>query len=364
MARRSDQKQYDFTVVGDFPGDIWMVTGPAEKVYDLKYGRNPGSTAAFYRDLRVKGCCIGNAEVLQAKKDPGYINIEDADRALRVTQRIREVFPGYASATVIKHDIPCGAGRGNSPYEAFENAWAGDPLSAFGGVVAISEAVDKETAQAIRAKPKVEWVIAPGYSDEAIDALGKRMRLMRVEPFENKHTGNRLEVRGVQGGYLVAEEYESKIDSRDFIEVKFGTPTDEDFEAALLNWAITGLTKSNAVVVGDSFRAYGIGAGHTSRVDSAMMALFKASGGEYPGSMAKVVQGERVAEGLVAASDAFWPFRDGPKMFRQAGVRGCIYPTGSDGDQEVFDEFEEGEMFVMIPRPEPGNKDVIERAFY
>lgn len=366
MARRSDQKQYDVTVKGDYPDSSGMITGPVQKIRDLKYARNPRTTAAFYRNEDASGPCLANARILDVtnnKKDPGYINIEDGSRALRLTRDLRKVFPGYVNGSVVKHEIPCGAGRAGSVYEAFENAWAGDPLSAYGGVVALSEEVDRKTAEAMAEKRLIEWVIAPSYAAEAIDVLSKTgIRLMEVGSFDVPVTGENLEVRDVDGGYLVGGKYETKIVSPEFIEVKIGSPEPEDFDAALLNWIVCGHTKSNSVVVGDAYKAHGIGAGQTSRVDAALIALYKASDRD----LGLVVDAVDWASdlNLVGASDAFWPFTDGPELLAKAGVRGCIYPTGSDRDQKVLDAFEDNGMFVMVPRPEPGNDEVIERAFY
>ena len=191
---------------------------------------------------------------------------------------------------------------------------------------------------------------------EAMDILGEtRIRLMEVDPFNTYQEGQELEVKRIRGGYLIGEQYRTKIVSPDFVEVKLGDPSNEDVWASILQWVIAGHTKSNAVVVGDGRRAYGIGSGQTSRVDAAHMALYKATkrGAEPQG-----------ARGLVAASDAFWPFPDGPALLAEAGVRGCIYPTGSNKDQEVLDEFAKHNMFVLIPRPDPNDPLKIERAFY
>jgi len=361
MPRRPDQLQYDVTTEGNYPKDADMITGPVSRVRDLKYGRNPGSTAAMYVHDGAAGPCITRAEIVRAQKDPGYINIEDGSRAIRLARSVYGVFPDNVSAAVIKHEIPCGAGRGDSPYEAFNRAWDGDPLSAFGGVVAISGMVDEETAEAIASKKLVEWVIAPGYTPEAMDALGKtRIRLMRCDPFDTELKIPGLEVRDIEGGYLVGQRYESNIVSPDMVEVKIGEPTDDDIDAALLNWIVCGQTKSNSVVVGDANRAHGIGSGQTSRVDAAHMALYKAAGRDF----GKLLGDEKWATGLVAASDAFWPFTDGPELLAKAGVRGCIYPTGSNRDEEVIEAFEENGMFVLIPRPDPDDPTRIERAFY
>jgi phosphoribosylaminoimidazolecarboxamide formyltransferase/IMP cyclohydrolase len=277
--------------------------------------------------------------------------------------KIKDVFPGYVSAAVVKHEMPCGAGRGSSPYEAFHNAWEGDPLSAFGGVIALSEVVDKETAELAAAKRLIEWIIAPGYTGEAMDVMNKTgIRLMKVDPFDKEFKGPKLEIRDVDGGYLVAERYDTKIVSPEFIEVKFGNPTKDDYDAALLNWVACGETKSNCVNVGDNYRVYGIGSGQPSRVDATFMALYKASGRDFE----KILGEKKWAKdlNLVAASDAFWPFTDGPEMLAKAGVRGCIYPTGSNRDDEVMGAFDRNGMFVMITRPEPGNKNKTERGFY
>jgi phosphoribosylaminoimidazolecarboxamide formyltransferase/IMP cyclohydrolase len=229
----------------------------------------------------------------------------------------------------------------------------------------LSQEVDKETAQAIASKKLIEWIIAPSYTGEAVDTIGKtNIRLMEVGPFNVPVTGPALEVRDVDGGYLVGERYKTKIISPDFIEVKFGEPTKDDFDAAILNWIICGHTKSNCIDLGDAYRAYGISAGFTSRVDAARWALFKASGLESLEEYVDKLRDKKWAGHLVFASDAFFPFPDGPEVLARAGVRGGIYPTGSNKDQEAFDAFEKNGMFVMITRPDPEDPSAIERCFY
>jgi phosphoribosylaminoimidazolecarboxamide formyltransferase/IMP cyclohydrolase len=198
--------------------------------------------------------------------------------------------------------------------------------------------------------------VAPGYEEEAMGIFeGKNVRLMKIEPFGKKFLGDPFEYKKLDGGVLVGEPWNSRIVSPEFVEVRAGSPTEDDVRAAMLQWLICGFTKSNAVVVGDSSRAFGIGSGQTSRIDAAFMALYKATArGKYPDG----------AKGLVAASDAFWPFPDGAEMLGKAGVKGCMYPLGSNKDQEVIDAFSEQGMFVLTPRPHPDRPTDIERAFY
>jgi phosphoribosylaminoimidazolecarboxamide formyltransferase/IMP cyclohydrolase len=366
MARREDQKQYDRTVAGDYPQEADMITGPVVKVLDLKYARNPGFTAAWYRNAGAEGPCLANANIIptKSKRDPGYINVEDLARALRLARDIKEAFPEYVAGDVIKHEIACGAGRADSPYEALMNAWAGDPLSAYGGVVSLSEEVDVKTAQALAERRPIEWVIAPGYSGDALDVLTKTtIRLMEVGPFDVPVKIPNLEVRDVDGGYLVGERYKTKIISPEFIEVLFGDPTKEDYDAAILNWIICGHTKSNSIVVGDAHRAYGIGAGQTKRVDAAQVALYKASGKKSFQEYAALCKGWAKEHGLVFDSDAFFPFPDGPEHLAYPGLRGGMYPTGSNKDEEGFEVFRKNGMFVMVPRPNPESPTDIERGF-
>lgn len=149
---RPDIQQYRIDVPEEFPGNFLEVTGPAVKLMSLRYARNPGDPAAFYRDQAVEGCCIANAEVVSKKMTPGFINLEDANMALRAAKKLYYVFPDTDSVCVVKHEIPCGLARGYSVTEALENAWYGDPLAAFGGVVALSGTVDRETAESLERK--------------------------------------------------------------------------------------------------------------------------------------------------------------------------------------------------------------------
>ena len=194
---------------------------------------------------------------------------------------------------------------------------------------------------------------------------------MSVDTFDNPYKGPRIDAKRLEGGWLVGQLYDSVITNPDYIETKIGDPTEEDYQAAILQWLIAGFTKSNAVVIGDTMKAHGIGGGRTKRVDSARLALYltaydrTATDSEAAMDEAWHMVGTHnaFAKGLVAASDAFWPFADGARLLERAGVRGCVYPTGSVRDNEVFEAFEAANMFVMIPRPKPGDNVTIERAF-
>lgn len=308
---------------GIFPPQLLLAF---EKVQDLRYGENPHQRGAFYRDPVVAGASVATARQL-AGKPLSYNNIYDLDTALQLVQEL-----GEPAAVIVKHGIPCGVGTGEAPREAYLHAREGDPVSAFGGVVALNRPVDRATAEAL-AETFLEAVIAPGFGEDALAALRqkKNVRLMEVgSPSPRVPAGSgggpvdaadSLDLRRVRGGLLVQER-----DAVDLVEaaLKVATsraPTEREWADLRLAWTVCRYVRSNAIVFARDRQVVGIGAGQMNRVEAVRLAA-RASG-------------ER-ARGAAMASEAFFPFPDALEVAIRAGVTAVIHPGGSIRDAEVI----------------------------
>ena len=288
------------------------------KYFDLRYGENPHQKAAFYGDYpRHDRPCIGNAQQLHGK-ELSYNNILDLDSALNLARE----FAGPA-CVVVKHNNPCGAAVSAKLVDAFNAAWDGDPLSAFGGIVAFNRPVDADTASALmdpKAKRFIECVIAPDYEPHALDALKKwkgNVRLLKTGDLTGGPQG--LDYRRVDGGLLV-QTRDYGADKPDAWKVATKrTPTEAEYAALHFAWFVCKHVKSNAIVLAKDTHVVGVGAGQMSRVVSVELAVKKA--------------GER-SKGSVLASDAFFPFPDNVHAAAAAGVTAIIQPGGSVKDKD------------------------------
>ncbi len=287
-----------------------------EKVQDLRYGENPHQRAAFYSDLGSTLYSVAAARKVQGK-ELSFNNILDLDAAWRLVTEL-----GEPACVIIKHTNPCGTGLGSSTLEACERAWAGDPVSAFGGIVAFNRKLEHGAAEKI-ASVFVEAVIAPGFEPDAREVLRKKpnLRVMDMETTGiHKVTG--FDQRRVMGG-LLAQQWDLHKLEREKCEVMTRRkPTDEEWKAMELAWTVAKHVKSNAIVFANSVQTVGVGAGQMSRVDAARIAVQKA---QLP------------LKGTAAASDAFFPFRDGLDEVAKAGAVAVIQPGGSIKDDEVID---------------------------
>ena len=286
-----------------------------EKVQDLRYGENSHQTAAFYRDADSSGLAVAGARKLSGK-ELSYNNILDLDAAWRIARELPSERP---AAVVIKHTNPCGAALGDSLRSAYVSARATDPVSAFGGIVALNRFVDGETATEL-ASTFLEAVLAPGFDDQAVTILSakKNLRLMQVDdPLPPNWEG--MNFCRVLGGLLVQDwDREGDVSFDVATERK---PSVEEQEALRFAWIISKHVKSNAIVIARQDALVGVGAGQMSRIDSCRLAVEKA---------------QSALEGTVAASDAFFPFRDGVDTLADAGVKAIIQPGGSIRDEEVI----------------------------
>jgi phosphoribosylaminoimidazolecarboxamide formyltransferase/IMP cyclohydrolase len=301
------------------------------RVQSLRYGENPDQPAAFYRASSSPAAGIPGLKQLHGK-ELSYNNILDLDGALLA---IGPFLGGELSAcAILKHTTPCGIAVGRSPAEAYRKALACDPVSAFGSTVVFSEPVTEVVAEEL-SKVFVECLVAPGYAPRALRILQQKQNIRILEPGVDGrigvHTGHvtpGLDLRGVIGGALVqgspapARPSELQKDGASVATVR--QPSAEEWEDLAFAWAAVQSVKSNAILLARDGAAVGIGAGQMSRVDAAHLAAHKARAAGF------------ALEGLVLASDAFFPFRDGVDAAADAGVTSIIQPGGSKRDSEAI----------------------------
>ena len=280
----------------------------------LRYGENPHQQAAFYVDRDPPRGTLAAFGQLQGK-ELSYNNIADADAAWECCRTFE-----VPACVIVKHSNPCGVAIADSPLMAYRNAFVTDPTSAFGGIIAFNRPLDGDTAEAV-ARQFVEVVIAPQYEDDALRVL-RTKRNVRLLVIENARELNRLEMKRVGGGMLV-----QTADDFDVAELRVVTkrePTASQMNDLVFACRVARFVKSNAIVFCSAGRTLGIGAGQMSRVDSTRIAAIKAKGAGLS------------LRGSVAASDAFFPFRDGLDVVANAGARAVIQPGGSVRDDEVI----------------------------
>jgi phosphoribosylaminoimidazolecarboxamide formyltransferase/IMP cyclohydrolase len=300
----------------DFPGQY---TRAFEKVLDLAYGENPHQRAALYAEVGARTHLMSMVSKLHGR-ELSFNNLLDLDSGRRLIEDFE-----LPAAAVIKHNNPCGVAVGSSAGEAFERALATDPQSAFGGVMCFNRRVDSELAERLHGM-FVEVVFAPGYEDGALEVLEQKPNVRLLENQERRRTPiAEHDVKRVRGGLLV-QDRDTGLEQREEMEVVTERkPSEEEWGELLFAMRVCKHVRSNAIVLAKDLGTIGIGAGQMSRVDSVRLAVDKAA-----------AAGREVA-GSVMASDAFFPFADGPQLAIDAGVRAVIQPGGSKRDQEVVD---------------------------
>ena len=296
----------------------------AARVRDLRYGENPHQAAALYSD---GAWGFGRARVLQGKA-LSFTNLLDLDAAARLALEFDE-----PAAAVVKHTNPCGVATAARLDEAYVKAREVDPLSAFGGIVGLNRALDAETARAV-AETFIECVVAPGVDDDAREVLARRKNLRLVTAdFSGGGDAARRDVRSILGAWLVQERdrvvecagpWAAGVEAAPGTVLRVVTtrrPTDAEWTALRFAWRVCAHVKSNTILFARADRTAAVGAGQMSRVDAVNVAKLKA-GGELAGT--------------VAASDAFFPFRDGLDAIAEAGATAIVQPGGSKRDAEVI----------------------------
>ena len=278
----------------------------------LRYGENPHQKASFYRKPLGSKFSIANATQLHGK-ELSYNNINDADAALQIVKEFTE-----PAAVAVKHMNPCGVGTGKDILAAYEKAFEADPVSIFGGIIALNREVDQSTAEKMH-EIFLEIIIAPSFTKEAIDILTskKNIRLLTIPFGGNEKPESKL--TSIEGGLLVQDRDEYSLEQATISYPTDRKPTDEEWEALKLGWKVVKHVKSNAIVVSDAQMTLGIGAGQMNRVGSAKIALEQA--------------GEK-AKGAALASDAFFPMDDTVEAAAKAGVTAIIQPGGSIKDED------------------------------
>ncbi len=298
-------------------------------VSPLRYGENPQQRGAAYRRLRAGATTTGVLDAEQlAGKELSFNNLLDADAAWNAVQ-------GFArpAVAIVKHTIPCGLAERDALSDAFDGALAGDPVSAFGGIVALNQSVDGETAERM-AKVFFEVVIAPGFTGEAMELLGKRkaLRLLRM-PVAMASAATDWDVRPISGGLLVQEPDAATDDPATWQVVTERAPNAQELDDLVFAWHVVRHVKSNAIVLARDRSVTGVGSGQPNRVESVRIAVAKAA--------------DRTA-GSVLASDAFFPFADGLEVATAAGVTAVVQPGGSVRDDEVIAAANRGGIAMLF----------------
>ncbi len=285
----------------------------------LRYGENPHQNAAFYTEANNSEASISSAKQIQGK-ELSFNNIADTDAALETVKQF-----SAPTCVIVKHANPCGVAQAANIKEAYELAFATDPESAFGGIIAFNQELDGETALAIVEKQFVEVIIAPSVSAEAIEAVTakKNVRLLECGQWTDTPS-QKYDYKRVNGGLLVQDADQGMITKDDLKVVTKVQPTEEQLDDLLFAWKVGKMVKSNAIIYAKNGQTIGVGAGQMSRVNSARIAAIKA---EHAGLEVK---------DSVMASDAFFPFRDGIDNAAGVGISAVIQPGGSMRDEEVI----------------------------
>jgi phosphoribosylaminoimidazolecarboxamide formyltransferase / IMP cyclohydrolase len=301
---------------GDFPAQY---TRSFEKVLDLTYGENPHQRAAYYAETGARTHLLSMVSKLHGK-ELSFNNLLDLDSGRRLIEDFE-----LPAAAIIKHNNPSGAALGASIGEAFDKALATDPQSAFGGVFCFNRQVDRALAEKLNAM-FVEVVFAPGYDEDALAVLQEKPNVRLMENQERRTVPiAEPDIKRVRGGLLV-QDRDSGLEEREAMEVvTTRKPTEEEWGELLFAMRVCKHVRSNAIVLSRGLGTVGVGAGQMSRVDSVRIAVDKARAAEVP------------VDGSVLASDAFFPFADGPQLAIDAGVRAIIQSGGSQRDEEVIE---------------------------
>lgn len=290
------------------------------KVQDMRYGENPHQRAAFYIESAPREACVATAKQIQGK-ELSFNNVADTDAALECVKPFAD-----PACVIVKHANPCGVAIGSDIRQAYDLAFATDPTSAFGGIIAFNRELDADTAKAIIERQFVEVIIAPSIAPEAAELIStkKNVRLLACGDFDGERAQS-MDYKRVTGGLLVQDRDLGMVAMEDVKVVTDRQPTEAELNDLLFAWEVAKYVKSNAIVYARAGRTIGIGAGQMSRVYSARIAGIKAAD-----------EGLEV-KGSVMSSDAFFPFRDGIDAAAAAGITAVIQPGGSMRDQEVID---------------------------
>jgi phosphoribosylaminoimidazolecarboxamide formyltransferase/IMP cyclohydrolase len=305
----------------DFPEHLALAY---EKVLDLSYGENPHQRAALYAEAGSRSHILSRVSKLHGRA-LSFNNVLDLDSARALVGDFEQ-----PACAIVKHNNPCGAAIGAELLEAYRKALACDPLSAYGGVIALNRPVGRELAEELN-KNFVEVLIAPGFEDGALEVLQQKeaIRILREEERRGPEEGER-DVKRVLGGLLI-QDRDGHPEPRELMEVVTETqPSEQQWRDMLFAWTVVRRVRSNAIVIAKDGATLGIGAGQMSRVDSVRLAVEKCRD-------AHGAEAEALLAGSAVASDAFFPFADGPELAIRAGSTAVIEPGGSKRDGEVIE---------------------------
>jgi len=305
----------------DFPEHL---TVAYEKELDLSYGENPHQRAALYSEAGLRSHILSGVAKLHGRA-LSFNNVLDLDSARRLTEDFER-----PACTIVKHNNPCGVASGEDALDAYRRALACDPLSAYGSVIALNRPVDAALAEELH-RNFVEVLLAPGFEDGALEVLQQKeaIRILCDEERRQPDPAER-DVKRVRGGLLI-QDRDGDPEPRELMEVVTKTePSEEQWRDLLFAWIVVRHVRSNAIVLAKDCATLGIGAGQMSRVDSVRLAVEKCR-------EAREGEADSLLAGSAVASDAFFPFADGPELALEAGATAVIQPGGSNRDAEVIE---------------------------
>ncbi|MCS6957689.1 MAG: bifunctional phosphoribosylaminoimidazolecarboxamide formyltransferase/IMP cyclohydrolase [Aquificaceae bacterium] len=296
---------------------------PMKLIGSLRYGENPHQRGWMFQNP-LEDLGIVSSKVLQGK-EMSFNNYLDSDSAFRLVSEFNE-----PACVIVKHNNPCGVALGRDLLEAFERAYNADPESAFGGIVAFNDRVERELASRLL-DVFLEVVVAPDFSEDALEVFSKKknLRLVKAMGFSTS-----FDIKKVSGGFLLQDE--DTIDYQKLEVVSERKPTEEELRDLFFAWKVCKYVKSNAVVIAKDGKTMGIGSGNVSRVDSLRCAISRAKRFGFD------------TEGSVVASEAFLPFRDSVDIAKEAGIRAIIQPGGSIRDKEVIEAVNQHQMAMVF----------------
>jgi phosphoribosylaminoimidazolecarboxamide formyltransferase/IMP cyclohydrolase len=299
----------------------------------MRYGENPHQNAAFYREKEPASGTISAARQLQGK-ELSYNNIADADAALECVKSFNE----KPTCVIVKHANPCGVAEADDIFTAYDKAYATDPTSAFGGIIAFNQPLDERTAAEIIKRQFVEVIIAPSISlaAQVILAEKQNLRVLECGTWDSNIPQASLDYKRIAGGLLVQDKDIGEISRDDIKVVSQRIPTEQELADLLFAWKVAKFVKSNAIVYCKNGQTIGVGAGQMSRVYSAKIAGIKAADEGL------------VVPGSAMASDAFFPFRDGIDAAAEAGITAIIQPGGSMRDNYVLAAADEHNIAMVF----------------
>jgi phosphoribosylaminoimidazolecarboxamide formyltransferase / IMP cyclohydrolase len=317
----------------DFPTHL---TFSMEKFLDLSYGENPHQRAALYTEVGARSHVLSKV-AKQHGRSLSFNNVLDLNSARALLDEFEE-----PACVIVKHNNPCGVAEADDVLTAYERARDCDPISAYGGVIVVNRPIDRALAERLH-ENFVEVLCAPAYDEDALDVLRQKEAIRILENAEQREGGAAMDYKRVRGGVLVQDPDLGR-DDRSSMEVATASePTEEQWRDMIFAWKVCRHVRSNAIVLAKGSATIGIGAGQMSRVDSVRLAVEKAN----------LAFGDGAAEmlaGTVLASDAFFPFADGPQAGIDAGATAIVQPGGSKRDNEVVEACDAAGVAMVFTR--------------